>query len=164
MGRGDGHLGGKAVNQDLAASKSFFDAKSIYFSRGSQSVFIVTIVLFCLPCTLLAAAWRRYLRNPSDTPMPAWRAYCGVTALFLAGCATLLELVFFFSWFHNGGGPHGMLPPPGIWKVAGRIGFWAFVASIILTFFGKGRWRILVPAWAISLCVAELMILALEMD
>jgi len=127
-------------------------------------MFIATIVLFLVPSALLAAAWRRYLRNARDTPMSTWRAYCGVAALLFAGCSTILELVFFFSWFHNGGSPHGMLPASGIWKFVGHIALWAFVASIVLTLFGKGRWRILIPAWAVSVCVAELLIFALEMD
>ena len=127
-------------------------------------MFVATVILFLVPSAFLAAAWRRYLRSASDIRMFTWRAYCSVAALLLAACSTILELVFFFSWFHNGGSPHGMSPAPGIWEFVGRIAFWAFVASIVLTFFGKGRWRVLIPAWAVSVCVAVLLIFALEMD
>ncbi len=125
---------------------------------------IVAFVLFLIPSALLAAAWRRFIRGAGDTQTPRWRSCFGAVALSLASFATLLELIFFFSWFHNGGSPHGMLPSPGIWKFVGRIAFWMFVASVILTFFGKGRWRILISAWVASLCVVVPLIFALEMD
>jgi hypothetical protein len=85
-------------------------------------------------------------------------------ALTLASLATALELVFFFSWFHNGGSQHGMMPSLGIWKFTGRIAFWTFLTSILLTFFGKGRWRIPLSAWVVSVCLVVPLIFALEMD
>jgi hypothetical protein len=127
-------------------------------------VFIVAIVLFLVPSTLLVAAWRRYFRAVGDTQIPRWRSYSGTVALSLASFATVLELVFFFSWFHNGGSPHGMLPSPGIWKFVGRIAFWMFATSVVLTLFGKGRWRILLSAWVASICIVVPLIFALEMD
>jgi hypothetical protein len=57
-----------------------------------------------------------------------------------------------------------MLPSPGIWKFVGRIAFWTFLTSILLTFLGKGRWRILVSAWVVSVCLVVPLIFALEMD
>jgi hypothetical protein len=76
----------------------------------------------------------------------------------------LLELIFYFSWFHNGGSPHGLMPAPGIWKFVGRIAFWIFVVSLVLTAFGKGKWRIYIPVWAVSYAFVVYMISALEMD
>jgi len=73
---------------------------------------IVTVVLFLLPCSVLWLAWRR--QNASGAASRSWRKYCGMGALLIAGCSTALELVFFFSWFHNGGSPHGLTPSPGI--------------------------------------------------
>src|ERR1700730_18871865 len=107
------------------------------------------MVLFLLPCSLLWAAWRRSVRNSGEAPARTWRAYCGKAALILAACSTLLELVFFYSWFHNGGSPHGMMPSPGIWKLVGPT-FWTFAVSLIFTVLGKGRWRIFVPIWAVA--------------
>jgi len=127
-------------------------------------VFIVTVVLFLLPCTLLWAAWRRYIRNTVETPAPRWRTYCGRVALILAIGSMLLELVFYYSWFHNGGSPHGLMPSPGIWKFVGRIAFWTFAVSLVLTAFGKGKWRIFIPIWALAYAFVVYMILILEMD
>jgi len=131
---------------------------------GGKAVFIVAIVLFLVPSALLAAAWRRYFRGAGDTQIPRWRSYSGAVALSLASLATVLELVFFFSWFHNGGSPHGMFPSPGIWKFIGRIAFWAFLTSILLAFFGKGGWRVLLSAWVVSVCLVVPLLFALEMD
>jgi hypothetical protein len=127
-------------------------------------VFIVTLVLFLLPCSLLWAEWRRYIRSTVETPTPTWRTYCGKAALILAICSMLLELVFYYSWFHNGGSPHGLMPSPGIWKFVGRIAFWTFVVSLVLTAFGKDKLRILIPAWAVAYAFVVYMILMLEMD
>jgi hypothetical protein len=124
---------------------------------------IVTIILFLVPGTLLAAAWRRYFRGAEETRVSQWRLYSGAIALSLASLATVLEVLFFLSWFHNGGSPHGMLPSPGIWKFAGRIAFWTFAMSVVLTLFGKGRWRTLFSAWMASLCIVVPLIFMLEM-
>ena len=127
-------------------------------------MFIVTIVLFILPCSLLWAASRRYVRCTVETPTPSWRANCGKAALILAICSMLLELVFYYSWFHNGGSPHGLMPSPGVWKFVGRISLWTFVGSLFLTAFGKGKWRIFIPIWAISYALVVFTIHMLEMD
>jgi hypothetical protein len=127
-------------------------------------MFIVTVVLFILPCSMLWVAWGRYIRSTVETPTPNWRTYCGKAALTLAICSMLLELIFFYSWFQNGGSPHGMMPAPGIWKFIGRIAFWTFVGSLVLTMFGKGKWRILVPAWAAAYAFVVYLVFMLEMD
>ena len=85
-------------------------------------------------------------------------------ALILAVCSTVLELIFFYSWFHNGGSPHGWMPSPGIWRFVGRISFWTLVGSVVLSFFGKGRRRFLIPAWAVAYMLVVCLIFMLEMD
>jgi hypothetical protein len=127
-------------------------------------VFVVTILLFLLPSSLLLAAWRGSARSAHEGAVQDWRAYCGTVALVSASCATVLELVFFFSWFHNGGSPHGMMPSPGLWKILGRTPLWTLVAGIVLCAFGKGRWRLWLLAWAGSLAFVAYAIFMLEMD
>jgi hypothetical protein len=95
---------------------------------------------------------------------PNWRTYFGKAALLVASFSTLLELVFFFSWFHNGGSPHGMMPSPGLWKVVGRISVWMLAASVVLSAFGKGKWRLLIPVWALASAFVTFALFALEMD
>jgi hypothetical protein len=158
-------VSGLRVYQDLGP-KPFVTMTEvdILLREGAEFMFIVTVVLFLLPCSLLWAAWRRSVRTTGETPTPSWRTYSGKAALVLAICSMLLELVFFYSWFHNGGSPHGLMPSPGIWKSVGRIPLWTFVGSIVLTAFGKGRWRIYIPVWAVSYVFVVYMIFALEMD
>lgn len=124
---------------------------------------IVTVLLFSAPAGLLVAAWRGYLRHGS-TSVTRWRSYLGASALSLASLATALELVFFFSWFHNGGSPHGLGPAPGIWKYVGRIAFGIFLSTIPAALLGKGRWRVLFSAWAASLCMVVPAIFVLHFD
>src|ERR1700720_1715133 len=100
-------------------------------------MFLTTLVLFLLPSSLLWAAWKGFGRATRKTPSPKWRQYFGIAAIVLALCSTVLELVFFYSWFHNGGSPHGMMPSPGIWKFVGRISSLILVASVVISAFGK---------------------------
>lgn len=127
-------------------------------------MFIVTVVLFLLPCSLLLAAWRRYIRNTDKVPTSDWRMLFGKAALIFAICSMLLELVFYYSWFHNGGSPHGLMPSPGIWKFVGRIAFYTFAASLAFTVLGKGKWRIFIPIWAAVYGFVVYMIAMLGMD
>jgi hypothetical protein len=109
-------------------------------------------------------AWKGHIRSTKEISSVIWRAHCGKGALILAVCSTLLELVFFYSYFSNGGSPHGMMPSPGIWKVVGRTAGWTLVASIVLTTFGKGKWRLLMPAWAAGFVFVAYLIFMLERD
>ena len=136
-------------------------------AEGAYSVFTVTIVLFLLPSSLLLAAWawRGSELEAREGMSQDWRAYCSTAALVTAGCATLLELAFFFSWFHNGGSPHGMtMPSAGPWKFLGKIAACVLVACVVLSAFGKGNWRLLILAWAASLAFVAYAIFMLDLD
>jgi hypothetical protein len=56
------------------------------------------------------------------------------------------------------------MPSPGIWKFVGRISFWALVGSVALTTFGKGKWRLLIPAWVAAYLFVAYLVFMLEMD
>ena len=128
-------------------------------------MFIPTLVLFLLPCSLLWAAWRRSATIASETGFTSWRDYCGKAGLAIGVFSTILELIFFFSWFHNGGSPHGMWPSPGLWKVIGRIPMLvALPASVVLCSLGRGKWRLLILGWAGSLFLVAYLIFNLERD
>jgi hypothetical protein len=60
-------------------------------------VYIVTVMLFLLPCSLLWVGWRTLATTATEGTTPGWRMYCTMAALIIASCAALLELVFFFS-------------------------------------------------------------------
>ena len=57
-----------------------------------------------------------------------------------------------------------MMPSPGLWKFLGKIAACILGASIVLSAFGKGKWRLLILAWAASLAFVVYAISMLEMD
>jgi hypothetical protein len=127
-------------------------------------MFVFTLIAFLLPGGLLLAACRKFRRAKAGLEIPVWRSRAGALALALATAATVFELIFFLSWFHNGGSPHGMMPSPGIWKFIGRVAGCAFLGSIALAPFGKGMWRLTFVGWVLSLCLIVPLIFAAEMD
>jgi hypothetical protein len=60
--------------------------------------------------------------------------------------------------------PHGATPSPGLWRFAGRIGAYLLIASIVLSAFGRGKWRLFILGWAASLALVSYAILMLDMD
>jgi hypothetical protein len=84
--------------------------------------------------------------------------------LILAVLATVLYLISWLSWFHNGGSPHGMTPPLGIWAPAGRVSYCALIATIVLTLFATGRRRWLLVSWAVVFVFVEALLSIAEMD
>jgi hypothetical protein len=63
------HFSGKRVNQELNSARlELF--KSRYTHLGGNAVFIVTVLLFLVPGTLLTAAWRRYFQEGVVTQIP----------------------------------------------------------------------------------------------
>jgi hypothetical protein len=129
----------------------------------------MTLVLFVFPVSLLSAAWFSWAK-PSDPEKtdakryPRWRKHCELAALILAMVATFSDLVFWLSWFHNGGSPHGMTPSPGLWRIAGRAGFYALITTVLLAVFTTGKRRWLLFSWGVALFVVGLMISIAEMD
>ena len=125
---------------------------------------VATIILFLLPTWLLWVAGSRLEKDTKGIGVEPWRNYFGKAALALAVCTTLLELIFFFSWFHNGGSPHGMNPSDGLWTIIRRFILWILVASLVLSAFTKGWFRLLIPAWAAGFLFVAYMLFALEAD
>jgi hypothetical protein len=132
-------------------------------------MYIVTLILFVLPVSLLSGAWFSWARasDPAKTKTkkyPGWRKRCEMGALILAIAATVFNLVSWFSWFHNGGSPHGMTPPRGLWRPAGLAAFCALISALTLAGFATGkRWWLLI-GWGAAVIVVEVMISIAEMD
>jgi len=132
-------------------------------------MYIFTLILFVLPVSLLSGAWFSWVKaddpaKTGTTKYPGWRRRCEIAALILAIAATVFNLVSWFSWFHNGGSPHGMTPPLGLWKPAGRAAFCALIAALTLAGFASGKRRWLLMGWAAAVIVVEVMISIAEMD
>jgi hypothetical protein len=129
-----------------------------------NGMYIVVAVLFILPSTLLGAAWTTVLRIGGESSRPKWRTYSLYAALTVGTCSTLAAVSFFVSWFHNGGSPHGMTPPLGLWRPFGRVFMCTLVSTLPLAAFGKGKPRFLVVGWAAAIVVATAMVFMLETD
>ena len=56
-----------------------------------------------------------------------------------------------------------LMPSPGIWKLVDRIAFWTFAESLVFTVLGKGKWRILIPVWAVAYAFVVYMIAMFEL-
>jgi hypothetical protein len=114
---------------------------------AAHSLCIVTIVLFQLPCLPPGLGRRASASTATEGARHSWRMSRTQAALTIASCATRLELVFFFSWLHNGGSPHGRMPSSGVCKIFGTIATGTLVASVLWGAFGKGKPRLPILSW-----------------
>ena len=125
---------------------------------------VATGVLFVPACFLFLAACVRALAPTEELAAPRWRNYCLKAAISLTGFAILTNLIFFISWFHNGGSPHGLHPSPGIWTKVCPTHDWLPVASIVVAALGKGRGRWLAAGSALAVILAAYALFMLEME
>jgi hypothetical protein len=127
-------------------------------------MYVVTLVLFSVPCFLMLGAWSRAVKTRQATPKPDWRMTCLIVALVAGSCTIAAGLSFVFAWLHAGGNPHGMGPPPGLWQVL-RWVFWsALLGTIALTILAKGRGRLLILAAIVSAVLADFAVIRLDFD
>ena len=132
-------------------------------------MYVLTSILFALLLSLISGAWFSWAKashpTESDTrKYSPWRKRCELAALILAVLTTVLNLVSWLSWFHNGGSPHGMTPPLGLWRPAGQAGFWSLIATVVLAVFATGKRRWLLLSWGVAFVVVEYMLSLAEMD
>jgi hypothetical protein len=128
----------------------------------SKAIYIALAILFSLPCSLLYLAWRCFSR--ADCAAEVWRRYIALGALLLAVAATAMHTIWNASWLHSGGSPHGMRAGPGIWEWLGRPMFAAFCLALACSAFAKGRARILLLAWSVSMVLVFYMVYLLQFD
>ena len=55
-------------------------------------------------------------------------------------------------------------PVPGLWQHLGPLLLWSFAAAIVLSFFGKGKTRVLMFGWSLSMLVVFQLIFMLQFD
>jgi len=134
------------------------------FGMTSPSIYIGSAILFLLPCSLLALACRDVIKSKTAAPFPAWRKYIVTGALGTAGLAMVLHIVWNASWLYSGGGPHGGLAGPGIWRPVGPVLVWTFFAATGLSIFGKGKVRALLIGWSVSMYFVFQAIYMLQFD
>ena len=130
---------------------------------GPSGMYVATVILFLIPWSILRFAWRDFLKNEKESTRK-WRSYFQKAALIVATVATATAMIFFLSWTHSGGSPHGGQPPPGLWLFLRPIAMWSVVATVAIGAFAKGRTRLLVLGSAISIFCVVYLLAALEMD
>jgi hypothetical protein len=127
-------------------------------------LYIGSGILFLLPCLLLYFACKGLFQPQSSLSLPTWRKYFVKAALWTAGFATLLHIVWNASWLHSGGSPHGMGAGPGIWRPLGPILVWSFLVATVLSLFGKRTVRALLIGWSVSMYFVFQMIYMLQFN
>jgi len=127
-------------------------------------MYVATVILFLIPWSILRFAWIDFLKKERESTHKDWRSYFQKAALIVATFATSTAMIFFLSWTHTGGSPHGGQPPPGLWVFLRPIAMWSVVATVAVGSFAKGRTRLLVIGSAISIFCVVYLLAALEMD
>jgi hypothetical protein len=132
-------------------------------------MYVLTLIAFALLASLLSGAWFSWAKASHTTETytrkyAPWRKHCELAALILAILASVLYLISWLSWFHNGGSPHGMTPPLGIWKPVGQASYCALIATLVLALFATGKRRWLLVSWAVAFVIVEVLLSIAEMD
>src|SRR5258708_30596708 len=83
-------------------------------------MYVMTVILFLIPFSILGIASRDELRRNKTAAQPDWRSYCLRLALISGILATLTAMSFWLSWTYSGGSPHGMMPAAGPWLTLRR--------------------------------------------
>ena len=131
---------------------------------GSTGMYVAMLILFMIPTAILSVAWVGPEKKNDRASPPQWRSECARFARIGATIALLASIGFETSWTYNGGSPHGMTPPRGLWNIFGLVAIGSVIASIALGALGKGRGRLLVVASAISIFFVDLLLSMLEMQ
>ena len=127
-------------------------------------MYFATIILFAIPWTILWFAWKGFLNGGVRSSRGGWRSHIEQAAMYLATLATLAAMLFFLSWTHSGGSPHGGQPPPGLWLFLRPIAEFSVLATAGVGFFCRARTRLLVLGSAVAIFGVIYLLAALEMD
>jgi len=128
----------------------------------SGGMYVATGVLFLIPCALLFFATRNLFTT--DGALPLLRRYFSGAAVFIAGVSTIMHIVWNVSWLHEGGSPHGMRAGPGIWEPLGPILVCTLLIALAPSVFGKGKVRMLLLGWSVSMIAVFYLIYMFQMD
>ncbi len=131
---------------------------SLHRFCGFVPIAMVALVL-CLVSLQLA-----FNRAKVAAPLSIRRRYLVSVALLAASVSTVLNMAWNASWLKHAGSPHGMGAGPGLWQSLGPSLIWSFVAATVLSFFGKGKFRVLMIGWSVSLWAVFQSIFVLQFD
>jgi hypothetical protein len=67
----------------------------------------------------------------------------------VAFVSTALNVICNTSWLNYGGSPHDTGAGPGLWQNLEPFLLWSFAAATVLSFFGRGKTRLLMLGWSV---------------
>ena len=127
-------------------------------------MYVVTVVLFLIPCILICIGWGRRALHQKPADAPTWRDRCMVVSFVSGILGALVGMAAELLWLHGGGNPHGIGSAPGVWQqllVSSRC---AFLLTLVLAILGKGRGRLLVFGALAATVFADVMVELLQME
>jgi hypothetical protein len=127
-------------------------------------MYVMTVVLFLVPASLIVIAWRSANRYRHKSQVRDWRDHLMIGALILGSCAIPMGLVGNLAWLHLGGNPHGLGTPQGMWIPLRRVFFSAIAISACMAIFGKGGGRVLTLVALAVAFVSDTMVVLLQME
>jgi len=133
-------------------------------AESQTGIYVASGILFLLPSSLLFVAWSRLPLVEAALATARWRKYVAKSGMLTASLSTLVNIIWNASWLHNGGSPHGMGAAPGIWQSLGPLLVWTFGIATFSSLFGKGKFRILMLGWSLSMFFVFQMVYILQID
>ena len=133
--------------------------------NGTQplGIYVLAVIVYTAPCYFLWAAWRRAGTN-SRFDLPGWRTTSLKAAFFAATLATVLNLIFQFSYLRSGAGIHGSQVSPGIWRLLGPTSWALALASLLVGVAGRGKGKLLLIGWILGMFAAAYIVFAVALD
>jgi hypothetical protein len=127
-------------------------------------MYVVTVVLFLIPCILICVGWGRRALHQKPADAPTWRDRC-ISVSFVSGIlGALIGMAADLFWLHGGGNPHGMGSAPGVWQQLLTGSRFAFLLTLVLAITGKGRGRFFVFGALAATVFADVMVQLLQFD
>ncbi len=127
-------------------------------------MYVLIANLFLIPLAMLGFAWHGELVKRKDVSSLDWRSLWLRLALITGDIATASSMISSFSRTHNGGSPHGLMPPAGLWLTIRPIVKWSILTTLAIGIFAKGKGRLLAMGSAISIVIIICVLAVLEMD
>jgi hypothetical protein len=125
-------------------------------------MYVVTVVLFLVPCILICIGWGRRALHQKTADAPTWRDRCMVVSFVSGILGALVGMAAELFWLHGGGNPHGMGSAPGVWQQLLTSSRYAFLLTFILAILGKGTGRIFVLGALATASFADVMVQLLQ--